>query len=232
MKRGIWALCRACGILCAGWMLSGVAEATALSTSSSPELSPPPSRSQSSPSLSRKLPPPPLSQPTSPQRKSQPSASDGAADGRLIDQNGHRVGPAELDGHWLLVYFGYANCPDLCPTSLQRQRQILEQLGAPGDAILPLFVSVDPQRDTPAQLKAFAAHFHPRLRALTGSQAAVMDAANTFGVPVKRNDGQLDHGVFLYLAAPDGRVVAVLHPEQPLAANVRQVRAALAAGHP
>ncbi|MBS0613159.1 MAG: SCO family protein [Proteobacteria bacterium] len=208
-------------IVWAGWMSCGVADAaqpTSLATSApAPASSLPPSRTQPSPSSLR---------------TPQSSATDGATDGRLIDQDGHRVGPAELDGHWLLIYFGYANCPDLCPASLLRQRQILDELGAPGETILPLFVSVDPQRDTQAVLKAFAAHFHPRLRALTGSQAAVMDAARTFGVPVKRDGGRLDHGVFLYLAAPDGRVVAVLHPEQPLAANLRQVRAALAARHP
>lgn len=149
------------------------------------------------------------------------------ADDRLIDQDGRRVGPAEISGHWLLVYFGYSSCPDLCPTALMRQRQIIEGLGAAGSHIMPMFVSVDPGRDTPAKLKAFVANFHPRLRALTGSEAAILDAARTFGVPVRREGGGIDHGVFLYLAAPDGRVAAVLHPDQPLKVNLGQVRLAL-----
>lgn len=148
-------------------------------------------------------------------------------DDRLIDQDGHRVGPGELSGQWLLVYFGYSSCPDLCPTALIRQQQIIERLGAAGKGIVPLFVSVDPGHDTPAKLKAFAANFHPRLRALTGSESAILDAARTFAVPVRRQGGGIDHGVFLYLAAPDGRVAAVLHPDQPFEVNLRQVRWAL-----
>jgi protein SCO1 len=156
------------------------------------------------------------------------------ADDRLIDQYGHRVSPAELNGHWLLVYFGYADCPDLCPASLLRMRQLLDGLGAAGSGVVPVFVSVNPAADTPARLKAFAAQFHPRLRALTGSATAIADAARTFGVPVKRVEGRnlIDHGVFTYLAAPDGRVVATLHPSQPLSANLDQIRRAMVAPPP
>lgn len=155
------------------------------------------------------------------------------SDERLIDQFGHRVSPTELEGHWLLIYFGYADCPDLCPASLTRMRQILDAFGRDGGKIQPLFVSVDPLRDTPARLKEFAARFHPRLRALTGSEAAIADAARTFGVPVSRAaKGSIDHGVMTYLAGPDGRVVAVLHPEQPLADNLAQIRRALLTPRP
>ena len=151
-----------------------------------------------------------------------------AADQRLIDQFGQRVSPAGLGGRWLLIYFGYIDCPDQCPASLTQMRLLLQQLGPAGDAIQPLFVSVDPVRDTPARLKNFAARFHPRLKALTGSEAAIADAARTFGVPVQggANSG-IEHGVFTYLVAPDGRVVAVLHPQQPLAYNLAQIRRAL-----
>jgi len=163
----------------------------------------------------------------------QPAISDAGAaaktDERLIDQFGHRVSPAELGGHWLLVFFGYADCPDLCPVSLTRMRLLLDKLGREGDAIEPLFVSVDPARDTPARLKEFAAHFHPRLKALTGSEAAIADAARSFSVPVSGGaKGGIEHGVFTYLAAPDGRVVAILHPQQPLSDNLAQIRRAMA----
>ena len=152
-------------------------------------------------------------------------------DDRLIDQDGRRVSPAQLDGHWLLVYFGYADCPDLCPASLMRMRQILDRLGPAGNDIIPLFVSVNPGVDTPARLKKFATQFHPRLRALTGSEASIADAARTFGVPVKRVEGRnlIDHGLFTYLADPSGRVVTVLHPNQALEANLEQIHRAMGA---
>ncbi len=144
------------------------------------------------------------------------AAARTAPDSRLIDQYGHRVGAQELSGHWLLVYFGYAACPDICPTTLTKMTVVMNRLGSAGAAITPLFVSVDPERDTPARLRKFAAHFHPRLRALTGDRAALADAAQTFGVPWKSAGGGIDHGVMLYLAAPDGRVVRTFHPGQPV----------------
>jgi len=159
-----------------------------------------------------------------------PTTTPAAADERLVDQFGHRVGSAAFDGHWLLIFFGYSACPDQCPAALTQMRLLLDRLGRDGDAIQPVFVSVNPVHDTPARLKEFAARFHPRLRALTGSEAAVADAARTFGVPVRSGaKGGFDHGVFTYLVAPDGRVVAMLHPAQPLSDNLAQIRRALTA---
>ena len=154
----------------------------------------------------------------------------GSADDRLIDQFGQRIGPAALDGHWLLIFFGYASCPDQCPAALTHMRLLLDRLGRDGDEIQPLFVSVDPAHDTPERLKSFAARFHPRLKALTGSAAAVADAAHTFGVPAKiGSTGGIDHGIFMYLVAPDGRMVATLHPAQPLKHDLDQIRHAMTA---
>ncbi len=171
---------------------------------------------------------------TAPQRAPPSALETPKPDDRLIDQDGQRVSPAQLDGHWLLVYFGYADCPDLCPASLMRMRQLLDRLGPAGNDLLPLFVSVNPRVDTPARLKRFVSQFHPRLRALTGSEAAIADAARTFGVPVKRVAGKnlIDHGLFTYLADPRGRVVAILHPTQPVDANLEQIRRAMGAARP
>lgn len=170
---------------------------------------------------------------TAPQRAPPSALATPKPDDRLIDQDGQRVSPAQLDGHWLLVYFGYADCPDLCPASLMRMRQLLDRLGPAGNDLLPLFVSVNPRVDTPARLKRFASQFHPRLRALTGSEAAIADAARTFGVPVKRVAGKnlIDHGLFTYLADPSGRVVAILNPTQSVDANLEQIRTRLGAAH-
>lgn len=155
-------------------------------------------------------------------------AANAASDSRLIDQHGHRVGAQELGGHWLLVYFGYTACPDICPTALTTMTAVVNRLDADGVVVTPLFVSVDPDRDSPARLREFAAHFHPRLRALTGDRAAIADAAQTFGVPWKAERGGIDHGVMIYLAAPDGRVLKTFHSSQSVAEILAGIRAALA----
>lgn len=150
-----------------------------------------------------------------------------APDSRLIDQYGHRVGPQELSGHWLLVYFGYTACPDICPTALTTMTAVVNRLDVEKVVITPMFVSVDPARDTPARLREFAAHFHPRLRALTGDQAALADAAHSFGVPWKTSKSGIDHGVMIYLAAPDGRVVRTFHSSQSVAEMLAGIRSAV-----
>lgn len=152
------------------------------------------------------------------------------ADSRLIDQQGNRVGARELSGHWLLVYFGYASCPDICPAALSKMTAVLNQLDVRDNLVTPLFVSVDPAHDTPARLREFASNFHPRLRALTGSKAALADAAQTFGVPWSASGDGIDHGVLMYLAAPDGRVVRTFHPEQGVTEILESVRTALKSG--
>jgi len=156
----------------------------------------------------------------------------GSTDERLIDQFGHPVPPSELSGRWLLVYFGYSQCPDFCPMALTRMTEVLTQLGGDGKALLPIFVTLDPAHDTPLVLRRYAAHFSPRLRALTGTPAAVADAARTFGVPWKHSTGGgLDHGVFMYLVAPDGTLAEQFHPQSSAAAIAQRVREDLRGAH-
>jgi cytochrome oxidase Cu insertion factor (SCO1/SenC/PrrC family) len=155
----------------------------------------------------------------------------GAAETHLIDQYGRPLDARDLAGHWLLVYFGYASCLDVCPAVLTKMTAVLDRLGPKADAILPLFVSLDPDHDSIGRLRDFAAHFYPTLLALTGSPAAVADAAQTFGVPWKRrspSSNLIDHGMLIYLATPDGRVVQALHPQQSVSELVGQIQAHLA----
>lgn len=135
-----------------------------------------------------------------------------AAGAPLIDQYARPVEGSALSGHWLLVYFGYASCPDICPVALRTMSRALERAGADAARVEPIFVSLDPERDTPERLRVYAAHFSPRIRALTGSPAAIAEAAGTFGVPWKpQASGQIDHGVFFYLVGPDGVIVETFH---------------------
>jgi protein SCO1 len=152
-----------------------------------------------------------------------------AGETRLIDQFGRPVGASSLSGRWLLVYFGYASCKEICPAALTAMTAVLARLGTVGDLIDPVFVTLDPAHDSPAVMRAYAAHFDPRLRALTGSDAAVADAARTFGVPWKHAaaTGVIDHGTLFYLVDPDGHVVQMLHPQQPVADLAAAIRSRL-----
>jgi cytochrome oxidase Cu insertion factor (SCO1/SenC/PrrC family) len=152
----------------------------------------------------------------------------GATDSRLIDQFGHPLDAHELAGRWLLVYFGYTNCPEVCPAALTKMSAVLNSLGPAADSILPLFVSLNPH-DSPAQLRDFASRFYPRLRALSGSPTAVADAAQTFGVPWQRgaSTDYIDHGMLMYLANPDGRIVETFHPQQSVCELAGQIQSRL-----
>src|SRR6266704_4077281 len=87
----------------------------------------------------------------------------------LIDHTGRRRTDAEFRGKLVVLYFGYTHCPDVCPTELQAISLALDTLGAAADAVQPLFITVDPERDPPAHLADYVSSFHPRLVALTGS---------------------------------------------------------------
>lgn len=163
------------------------------------------------------------------------AAGAGAApDLRLIDQFGRPLGARELDAHWLLVYFGYASCQEICPAALSTMTAVLNRLGSRANEIEPLFVTLDPRHDSPAVMRAFAAHFHPRLRALTGTPEAVNEAAHAFNVPWSSSPAAAvsDHGTLYYLVAPDGRVVQMLHPQQPIADLAESIRKQMAAPPP
>ena len=100
---------------------------------------------------------------------------------RLMDQNGKPVTDADLKGKWSLIYFGYTHCPDACPTALNDIAIALDQLGPKRDAVRPVFITVDPERDTPAALKDYVTAFDAPILALTGTPEEVAQAAK--GVP-------------------------------------------------
>ncbi len=130
----------------------------------------------------------------------------------LTDQTGRRVDEKDFLGKYMLVFFGYTYCPDVCPTELQVMSAALDSLGAKGDSIQPIFITVDPQRDTPEVMKQYVANFHPRLLGLTGSAeeiAAVAKAYRVYYSKVESNTGPdaylMDHSSIVYLMDRDGR---------------------------
>lgn len=127
----------------------------------------------------------------------------------LVDHTGRPVTNEDFRGRYLLVYFGYTFCPDVCPTSLVAMAEALRQLGDDAGAVQPLFISIDPERDTPAHLADYVTLFHPRLVGLTGSAAQIRRAAKSYHAYYFAGevDGDyvVDHTSWTYLVAPDGR---------------------------
>ena len=130
----------------------------------------------------------------------------------LIDQTGTTRRDSDFQGRYLLIYFGYTYCPDVCPTSLLAMSQGLDRLAeaAPdqAEAVVPLFITIDPARDDVATLAAYAPHFHERLVALTGSEAEIAEVAQAYRVYYAKagegSDYLMDHSSFVYLMGPDG----------------------------
>jgi protein SCO1 len=132
---------------------------------------------------------------------------------RLTDQNGKTVTDADLKGKWSLVYFGYTHCPDACPTALNDISIALEDLGAKRDAVRPVFITVDPERDTPEALKAYVTSFDAPILALTGTPEQVAQAAKGYRVyyakhPEAGGDYSMDHSSVIYVMDPQGRFTA------------------------
>lgn len=132
----------------------------------------------------------------------------------LTDQHGAAVTERDFAGRYMLIYFGYTYCPDFCPMSLSNMTQALDLLPPEqAEQVVPIFITVDPERDTVAQLAEYAPLFHPRLVALTGSPAATKAAAQAYRVYfAKAGDDDsdaylMDHSTFIYLMGPDGRYV-------------------------
>jgi cytochrome oxidase Cu insertion factor (SCO1/SenC/PrrC family) len=132
----------------------------------------------------------------------------------LTDHNGREVTEKTFLGKYMLIFFGFTFCPDVCPTELQVITAALDEMGPAGEKIQPLFITVDPERDTPEVLKAYVSNFGPRLIGLTGTPEQVAAAAKAYRVYYAKvsNSGSaadymMDHSTIIYLMGPDGRFV-------------------------
>ena len=152
---------------------------------------------------------------------------------RLIDQNGKTVTDADLKGKWSLIYFGYTHCPDACPTTLNEIAIALDDLGPKRDAVRPVFITVDPERDTPEVLKSYVTSFDAPILALTGTPEAVAQAAKDYRVyyakhPEPGGDYSMDHSSVIYVMDPEGRFTATFTPEsspEDIAARLKKLLA-------
>jgi protein SCO1/2 len=135
----------------------------------------------------------------------------------LVDQQGEARTTEDFRGRYMLIYFGYTYCPDICPTSLLEMSRALDLLQADApekaDAVIPVFITVDPERDTVEAMADYATHFHEDLVALTGSEEQVAQAAKEYRVYYQKAEDSgggaylMDHSSFIYLMGPDGDYV-------------------------
>lgn len=129
----------------------------------------------------------------------------------LTDQHGNRITSAELIDGPTLIYFGYTFCPDICPVDVAVMASAVDLLDAQGVKVKPVFITIDPERDTAEQLTYYAEAMHPRMVALTGTQAEVKAAADTYKVYYQRVDAAdsaagylMNHTTLTYFMMPDG----------------------------
>ena len=152
----------------------------------------------------------------------------------LTDQDGRPRSDVDFRGKLLLVYFGYTYCTDICPTDLQAMSSAIDKLGSAGDAVQPLFITVDPEHDTPETIKLYIALFHPRLIGLTGSTSEIKKVALAYKVYYaktereKKSDRLIDHSGFIFLVGRDGKYLGIFPPGTPADRMIDGIRPYLA----
>jgi protein SCO1/2 len=155
---------------------------------------------------------------------------------QLVDQTGASVDQDVLKGKWSAVFFGFTHCPDVCPTTLFEMAEVERQLGAKASDLQTVFISVDPERDTPAQVAAYVKNdaFPKQLVGLTGTGQQVDRAAKAYHVYYSKQgegpDYLVNHASYTYLMSPKGRFVCVLPYELTPEETAAKIQAAMAAG--
>jgi protein SCO1/2 len=148
---------------------------------------------------------------------------------RLTDQNGRTVTDADFKGKPFLVFFGFTHCPDVCPTALFDMSEAFRRLGPDAEKMSALFISVDPERDTPEKLKDYLQSFHPRISALTGTQAEIDAVTKTYKayakkVPLDGGEYTMDHTAIVYLMDREGRFIAPFNLKRPADEAAKDLR--------
>jgi protein SCO1/2 len=132
---------------------------------------------------------------------------------RLTDQTGKTVTDADFHGHYVLIYFGYSFCPDVCPTTLGVMAQALDKMGADAARVVPVFITIDPARDTPKVLADYMKAFGPSFVGLTGSEREIKAVEKEYRVyavkrPLDNGNYGMDHSSVLYLIGPNGKMIS------------------------
>jgi protein SCO1 len=138
----------------------------------------------------------------------------------LMTSDGRAVTEASFRGKWLLIYFGYTFCPDVCPGTLMSMAEALKKLGPLAEKVQPLFITLDPERDTPEKIGEYVKDFDPRFLGLVGSPQQIADTAREFHVYYRvrqlgHGEYVLDHSSFIYLMDRNGTFVSLLNGDLP-----------------
>ena len=149
----------------------------------------------------------------------------------LIASDGRTVTDQAFRGKWMLIYFGYTNCPDACPTALNDMGVALDRLGPEAASLQPVFITVDPKRDTPEVLAEYLKSFDPHIVAMSGSEEQVAAVVKEYHVYVEvpssgGKDYTVNHSSFFYLINPEGKFVNIVHGDvsgDELANKLRQL---------
>ena len=137
----------------------------------------------------------------------------------LTNHKGDTVTDESFRGKYMLVFFGYGYCPDICPTELASIAATLDVMGPQAEEVTPLFITIDPERDTPEFLADFVVNFHPRMIGLTGAPEAIGSVAKSYKVFYAKSrqsagpDYLMDHSSFIYLMGPDGKFITMFRPQ-------------------
>jgi protein SCO1 len=165
-------------------------------------------------------------------RGSETGALQAAAIGgpfRLVDQNGQPFSDKDLRGKTFLVFFGFTHCPDVCPTTLFEISEIMRNLGREADRTAALFISVDPERDTPQSMRDYLSSFDPHVRGLTGDAAALTAVAKAYRVyykkvPLDGGDYTMDHTAIVYLMDKEGQFISPFNMKRTAEAAAADLR--------
>jgi protein SCO1/2 len=155
----------------------------------------------------------------------------------LMDTRGKAITDQDFPGSFQLIAFGYTFCPDICPTTLAEMSLIMEKLGKQAERLQPLFITVDPERDTPEVLRRYTAFFHPRIIGLTGSPELVRRVADHFKVRYEKHlepgaapdKYSVDHSAGMYLLGPDGEFLAKFAYATPFGEVAERIRSLMEA---
>lgn len=138
---------------------------------------------------------------------------------QLTDQDGNAVTEQTYKGKLMLIYFGFTSCPDACPTALGIMSAALDQLDVAAERVVPILITVDPERDTPQVLKDYVSNFHPRMVGLTGTPEQVAQVAKAYRVFYQKAPGAtageylMDHTLLIYLMDGDGKYLTHFGPD-------------------
>ncbi len=148
----------------------------------------------------------------------------------LTNHLGKTVTEKNFDNQYRLIYFGFTYCPAICPTELQRISSVLKELGAAGDIIQPIFITVDPERDTITTMKEYVELFHPRLIGLTGTVKQIEVAKKAYKIYAAKaqeedmNDYTMDHSSFIYFMGPDNSLIRIFKADDTIEEMVKVIQ--------